>query len=496
MRLNSSKIKLAIALLACLLVNFAAFSQGIKRHVLGSLGAFHEGTNIMINTTFAQPPNAGTINNASNYLRQGFQQPICLYAPQAAIAANTDTQCLSGNIFNFSYPLSADSFTAFQWNFGPSASITSSTSRNPSGITFSSPGVKYIGLIVKRGACRDSTTIQVVVMSAPAISLPIITVHNDTLCNGSSAVITATDTTGTIVHFNFYDSLFNGNFIGISPLTVSPTSTTTYYLEITNQYGCARAGGRVPVTVYVVSAPTIQGITVSNDTVCYGYNTILIANTSPTGAIVTWWDTLLAGNLLSTGDTFLTGNLTHTITYYAQATSANGCATALTRTPATIYVAPQNAITLTSDKPNNTVLLGETITFTANPNGFSNYQFFVNNVSVQSGNSNVFSSNALTNNDTVAVIATDNGCASLKAEVVVISGNFPNAFTPNGDGKNDVYLKDYDLTILNRWGQELYSGLNGWDGTYKGQKVSPGTYFYIVKLNSKTLKGTVTVVEQ
>lgn len=68
---------------------------------------------------------------------------------------------------------------------------------------------------------------------------------------------------------------------------------------------------------------------------------------------------------------------------------------------------------------------------------------------------------------------------------------FPNAFSPNGDGINDVYRakKDYKsivsfrAIILNRWGQKLYEWDDpegGWDGTYKGNDVKQGVYFVYV----------------
>ena len=69
---------------------------------------------------------------------------------------------------------------------------------------------------------------------------------------------------------------------------------------------------------------------------------------------------------------------------------------------------------------------------------------------------------------------------------------FPNAFSPNGDGINDVYRakKDYKsivsfrAIILNRWGQKLYEWddpAGGWDGTYKGNDVKQGVYFVFVQ---------------
>lgn len=70
----------------------------------------------------------------------------------------------------------------------------------------------------------------------------------------------------------------------------------------------------------------------------------------------------------------------------------------------------------------------------------------------------------------------------------------PNAFSPNGDGYNDIYnakpefqsIVSFKATIFNRWGQKIYSWTNpdrekdGWDGTWKGRKVRDGVYFVVV----------------
>ena len=80
--------------------------------------------------------------------------------------------------------------------------------------------------------------------------------------------------------------------------------------------------------------------------------------------------------------------------------------------------------------------------------------------------------------------------------------DIPNAFTPNGDGKNDVFLKGVsELTIFTRWGEEIYHTTQGegWDGTHKNKKVRPGEYLYVavVRENGKDLvfKGVVTVLK-
>ncbi|MGM0566198.1 MAG: gliding motility-associated C-terminal domain-containing protein [Bacteroidota bacterium] len=76
-----------------------------------------------------------------------------------------------------------------------------------------------------------------------------------------------------------------------------------------------------------------------------------------------------------------------------------------------------------------------------------------------------------------------------------------NAFTPNDDGVNDIFMQGYDIVIINRWGNKLYEGNEGWDGSYEGKKVPAGTYYYIRKTDAsgnevKPVKGSVTVIRK
>lgn len=68
----------------------------------------------------------------------------------------------------------------------------------------------------------------------------------------------------------------------------------------------------------------------------------------------------------------------------------------------------------------------------------------------------------------------------------------PNAFSPNGDGTNDIYkpksgyqsIIEFHGYIFNRHGQKLYEWTNpedGWDGTFNGKDVKDGVYFCLVK---------------
>jgi gliding motility-associated-like protein len=93
---------------------------------------------------------------------------------------------------------------------------------------------------------------------------------------------------------------------------------------------------------------------------------------------------------------------------------------------------------------------------------------------------------------------------------VVEGGNVfvPNAFTPNGDGKNDVFqviggnVKFEKMNIYNHFGQLVFTTNDisvGWDGNYKGNYCEIGTYYYLIQyvdIDSKTnvLKGDVTLL--
>ncbi len=88
---------------------------------------------------------------------------------------------------------------------------------------------------------------------------------------------------------------------------------------------------------------------------------------------------------------------------------------------------------------------------------------------------------------------------------------FPNAFTPNGDDKNELFkallkpgviIEKFQMKIFSRWGELMFqtSDINkGWDGNYKNQPQEIGTYFYHAQYNtpnrkSLTLKGDITLL--
>ena len=102
------------------------------------------------------------------------------------------------------------------------------------------------------------------------------------------------------------------------------------------------------------------------------------------------------------------------------------------------------------------------------------------------------------------------GCEGLDSVTVYIidrreSGPI-NFFSPNGDGKNELFdLSDYNpnadcyLSILNRWGQEVWRAeeyKNNWTGVdFNGNPLPDGTYYYLLRCNKEIrFKSAITLV--
>ncbi len=107
-----------------------------------------------------------------------------------------------------------------------------------------------------------------------------------------------------------------------------------------------------------------------------------------------------------------------------------------------------------------------------------------------------------------------NGCKGIDSIRVIDSAcaeylYLPNAFTPNGDGFNDVLkpgfaglATQYSFTVYNRWGQKVFASNNpadGWDGTISGQPQPAGVYVWFCQYQlyqrpTVSQKGTVVLV--
>jgi gliding motility-associated-like protein len=98
----------------------------------------------------------------------------------------------------------------------------------------------------------------------------------------------------------------------------------------------------------------------------------------------------------------------------------------------------------------------------------------------------------------------------IQIRVIQLQNIPPNSFSPNGDKINDVweipFLDDFPnchVQVFTRWGQTVfettgYSFFKSWDGTYNGNLIDAGTYYYVIELHDPKIndlvKGSLTIV--
>jgi gliding motility-associated-like protein len=109
-------------------------------------------------------------------------------------------------------------------------------------------------------------------------------------------------------------------------------------------------------------------------------------------------------------------------------------------------------------------------------------------------------------------VTVSNSCGTAVAAITVKDGlcntYFPNAFTPNFDGKNDFFkiltdlkFQNFHLFVYNRWGQIIFETkdpMNGWNGQFNGKDQPPQAYIWrciFTRSNvTRQLNGTVLLL--
>ncbi|WP_164974229.1 right-handed parallel beta-helix repeat-containing protein [Filimonas effusa] len=241
--------------------------------------------------------------------------------------------------------------------------------------------------------------------------------------------------------------------------------------------------------------------------------TLAVLNPQP-GAVYNWYSTETGGTAIHTGATYTLNDLAGIKDYYVEGVW-NGCTskprTRITTQAWPLITAPViNVDTVGTNMFRISWLPVEHVTayqvsidggntWAAPSSGSSGLTHTV--VALESGKA-----------ITIQVKAVDpNHCSDKESQVQVTTRPeqifVPNAFTPNGDSRNDFFkiegylIQSMRLHIFNQWGQQIYESadLNGWDGKYKGEYQPSGVYIYVAEITlkdgSKTVKkGSVNLI--
>lgn len=265
--------------------------------------------------------------------------------------------------------------------------------------------------------------------------------------------------------------------------------------------GCGRTSSK-KVTIPFTDNMTL---TATSDTlVCSGATFNLNASTNGTGASFAW--TPAAG--LGTPGAATTTAVTTTGATYTVTANLNGCvrskAVVVGLKPAPVVNAGADATVIAGDEVNlmgSSAAIARSIAWTPATGLTNPTEYFTRAYPTQ------------TTTYTLTVVESVSGCTGKDDVVITVIPNclkVMNAFTPNGDGTNDMWkvttadacASKVSVSVFNRYGQMVYTNknyTNNWDGTSNGKPLPDGTYYYLATYTLITgkaveLKGDVTIL--
>lgn len=350
-------------------------------------------------------------------------------------------------------------------------------------------------------------TSNLIVTGIDPLLMPVINITANppgTFCDGT--VITYNSAVANEGDLPLYKWYINGTHNGeVAPVFVSSllSDNDTVEAELVSSVHCPLQNPVMSNKIIIDRLPPLSPSITGDPAICFGKDaTMQVTTTGGNGGPYYYtWD-----NGLGTADNFILSpdsTTTYTVTV------SDSCST-LRYNDFTIVVNPLPIPAFEIDPPQATILnpffdFDDASQITS----FWNWNF-------GDGGTSVFSSPQHTYLNagyyTVQLIATSNeGCVdSLSKELYVeevATAYVPNSFSPNNDGRNDLFgpighaMPPYTITIFNRWGNKMYSDSGSdkfWNGKYNGEPAPVGVYVYVISFNdpmlSKTYKGQVTLI--
>ena len=352
----------------------------------------------------------------------------------------------------------------------PAATLTVAT--GDSVIAFPTSNTVYTITATDSNNCKNTQTVTMQVNPLPVVTvMPALA----TICQGDLQQLTAN---GTISYAWNASGTLNTT---VGPIVIAnPLVTTTYYVTGTDANSCKKQ-----VSVTVVSNPLPRPNLGVDKSICKESTTIL----SPGNFTkYLWHDNATA--------------ISHTVNnpglYWVKVENNFGCVASDTIRIISYFTNPAD------------FLPGDTTFCRGNPYiinvpGYAQYLW---------DDGSIFPSVTIKRFGKITLTVKDrNGCAGKDSlqlfDAKCIRYALPNSFTPNRDGKNDVFrpyltqvVTDYKMIIWNRWGETVYASTEyqkGWNGYHKGQQQSPGTYVYSINFTDSdglpvNLKGTINII--
>ncbi|RAJ06565.1 gliding motility-associated-like protein [Chitinophaga skermanii] len=390
------------------------------------------------------------------------------------------------------------SITRYWWDLGDG---TITTDPVPALHQYPGAGKYPVKMVIEdnSGCVSDTMRTDVTISSYPVVDFGPSVLCEGTLFQMQDLTKVAVGDLGT------YHWDFNNGETALSRNAVAPYTALGFYqinLQVTTLQGCT---SQTTKTVQVAPTPVIQALARNT---CFGDQSEFTGvNLTPTIPISSWnWE-------LGNGASIMGQHMNYTYPAYGKytatlrAASDLGCAA---KPVTSTFDIISLRLTATSD---TTVAMFQPLQLQSH--AFGNNVQYTWQPSMGLNDATIPNPVASLQADQIyrIIVTTPEGCREEdEIKVKVYAGPefyVPNAFTPNNDGRNDIFkviapgvpALDY-FRIWNRWGQEIFYTKDlrvGWDGTIKGMPADAGNYIWMVQGKDYTgrtfsRKGTILLL--
>lgn len=400
----------------------------------------------------------------------------CGGTPPTADFSTPLTQICRGDCIDFTDLSVVGTNPVWDWTFNGAATTTSNV-QNPTGICYNVAGIYDVILTVTDDGGTDTETKvgYIEVLDAPVVTAT--AAPNDTICEGDQITLTG----GGATNYVWDNGVTDG--VAFTP----PLGNTTY--TVTGDDGSACTAQATVDVVVQNCAPLVAGFSYP-DNICSG-QCITLTDTS-SGNITDWaWD--FGGGAVPNNSSeqnpevcFLTAGV-----YDIQLTLTD-----LAGDNASVV----NQITVV-DGPSVTALrdtiieLGgqaDLIALSPTPGSY----LWTPDDNIDCDTCSTTWADPWQDQQYIVTITDVNGCSAEDTVDVyvnfIVAIDVPTAFSPNGDGNNDVlYVKGFGINgltfaVYNRYGEKVFETLDqkiGWDGTYLGKDENSGVFTWVLEYN-------------
>ncbi len=371
---------------------------------------------------------------------------------------------------------------------GYSYAWSNSLAANPNHNVTPTTTTTYSVVVTDANGCTASASLPINVSPLPNMSF-----NATSVCFGSATDFTSTSnvSSGTIntYSWNYGDGSPAGSS-SVASHNYGAAGTYNVTLTGTTDMGCTSS---TTVPVDVLETPNVN-FSVDDPYGCVTHCVNFTDNTTVNGATITNWSWFSNGTSLSNAPSpshCFNNQGQYTISLVA--TSSDGCVDTLTMVNyievyplpvADFYLTDYSVpVTESSVEPHDESINAYTWHWDMGDGSTYNQQSFVHTY-LDLGTYCI-----------VLEVTTINGCVDTMMQCLVVEAVptlfIPDAFTPNGDGINElfmakgIYIEEFQMMIFDRWGEEVFAFSSiekGWDGSLPGGSLAPqGVYVYRVK---------------